>query len=64
MKVHDKEFEEMRYQFEKDMRESVYGHVFTREPRELSCHGVFYTDGFINSLFRAYSLGYSFRAVL
>lgn len=67
MKVGDKEFYELMGQFEKDVREITYGHEIsrmTREERSQSPSGYFYNDGEINTLFKAYMLGYQYRQVI
>lgn len=54
-----KEFHELRYQFEKDIKETIYGHKLDRqEKNEKVPVDVFYNDGFVNKLFHAYMMGY------
>ena len=55
-----KEFYELMIQFEKDVKNITYGHIVEREKRNVKLPAdVFYTDGHINQLFRAYMLGYA-----
>lgn len=64
MKAGDKEFYEMMYQFEKDIKTVTYGHEIIRSNREKNQPGCFYDDGYINTLFRAYMLGYEYKNAL
>lgn len=58
MKVCDKEHFEMMQQFEKNFA----GNRLDKEPKESWKKGIVYQDGNVNSLFKAYELGYAFRA--
>jgi hypothetical protein len=53
----DKEFYELRKQFEKDMKQLIYGHGLDRASSNVPT-GVFYDDGYVNTLFHSYMLGY------
>jgi len=62
MKAFDVEFYRLMQQFEKDVSKITYGHKFDRVSKEDRPHvpsTVFYNDGYVNDLFRAYMLGYS-----
>lgn len=60
-----KEFEDLQKQFEKDIKEITYGRTIEREQKSDNLPSdVFYTDGYINQMFRAYMLGYANRATL
>jgi hypothetical protein len=52
----DKEFYELRNQFEKDMKQLIYGHRLDRANNIPT--GNFYDDGYVNTLFHSYMLGY------
>lgn len=58
MKLLDREFCEIMDQFEKDIK--IYGHKIEREDTEtIKRCKVYYKDGFVNDMFKAYILGYS-----
>jgi hypothetical protein len=63
MTVGSKEFFDIMNRFEKDVPEITYGHSFDRAPlsKEEYIKGQFYNDGYVNTLFKAYQLGYAFR---
>lgn len=55
-----KEFYDLMHQFEKDIKQShVYGHNIEREKGDNLPKGIFYQDGYINTLFQFYMMGYS-----
>ena len=54
MQVGDKEFYELQSQFEEDM----HGERLDREDIKTVPVGIFYQDGTVNNLFRAYMMGY------
>lgn len=54
-----KEFYDMQDQFEKDIGSVMYGHKIERIGREEKVPvSIFYHDGYVNTLFHAYMLGY------
>ena len=57
MTTKDKEFYELREQFEKDMKNLIYGHKLDRASKNCPV-GIFYDDGYVNTLFHTYMLGY------
>jgi hypothetical protein len=63
MTVGSKEFFDIMNQFEKDVQKITYGHSFDRAPlsKEEYIKGSFYNDGYVNTLFEAYLLGYAFK---
>ena len=59
MKKGDKEFSELMEQFEKNMKELIYGHSIDRVSKaDKVPAGIFYNDGYVNTLFHTYMLGY------
>jgi len=61
MKANDKEFYELMYQFEKDMKKSpiyISGNCDRAKPIDLNKRNV-YNNGQVNQLFFAYMLGYA-----
>lgn len=58
MKTGDKEFHELREQFEKNMNEITYGHRLDRDTAGIK--GVWYDDGYVNTIFNAYMYGYEY----
>ena len=59
MKKGDKEFYELMAQFEKNMKELIYGHKIDRVSKNDKVPaGIFYDDGYVNTLFHAYMIGY------
>ena len=56
-----KEFHELMDKFEKDARDLFYGHTVERDKGENLPASVFYTDGFLNTIFHAYVMGYQLR---
>ena len=54
-----KEFYDLQEQFEKEVRDLVYGHKIERTPKAASVPAsIFYNDGYINMLFQIYMRGY------
>lgn len=53
-----KEFHDLRGQFEKDVQTYIYGHKIEREGKQSKN---FYTDGYVDMLFRLYMQGYVYR---
>ena len=65
MKKGDKEFYELINQFEKDMTQLIYGHDLDRVSNEDRVPaGIFYNDGYVNTLFHSYMLGYEYSKCL
>lgn len=60
MRVGDKEYFEMMAQFEKNFP----GERYDKEPKESWGKGIVYQDGNVNRLFKAYEMGYAFRAAI
>ena len=61
MKVNDHEFYILREQFEKNVKELIYGHKMDRVSKDDKVPvGIFYNDGYVNTLFHVYMHGYSF----
>ncbi len=61
MRCGDREFHELREQFEKNMKELIYGHKVDRVHKDAKVPaGEFYNDGYVNKLFHAYMMGYEF----
>ena len=59
MKKGDKEFCELMEQFEKNIKELIYGHEMDRVSKEDKVpSGIFYNDGYINTMFHVYMMGY------
>ena len=58
MKAGDKEFYDLREQFEKNMKEITYGHSLERDTSGIK--GVWYADGYVNTLFNTYMYGYEY----
>lgn len=59
MRVGNKEFHEMRNQFEKDVEKNLYGCRLDRDKRGgKTPSSVFYQDGATNQMFQAYMMGY------
>tara|TARA_R110000822_G_scaffold155544_1_gene295336 strand:+ start:3210 stop:3422 length:213 start_codon:yes stop_codon:yes gene_type:complete len=59
MKVGDKEFSEMRNQFEKDFSVAPHYNDIRRIGKDEKVpKSVFYQDGLTNALFHAYMMGY------
>lgn len=56
--VGTKEFYELMDQFEKDVKKIIYGHKIKRENIKDVPAGVFYTDGYVNTMFQSYMHGY------
>jgi len=63
MRVNDGECLDLMDQFEKDVKKIIYGHKFDRitriDNKPIPPASVFYDDGFVNTLFQSYMLGYS-----
>lgn len=53
-----KEFYDLQNQFEKDVKTLSYGNTIERENKSEKS---FYKNGYINDLFKAYMLGYSYK---
>jgi hypothetical protein len=54
-----KEFYELQAQFEKVIVDEIYGHKIERVGKDDNAPArYFYNDGFVNTLFHAYMLGY------
>lgn len=65
MKKGDKEFCELMFQFEKDMKQLIYGHKTDRVSNDEKVPaGIFYNDGYVNTLFHSYMLGYEYSKCL
>jgi len=62
MRKGDKEFCDLMTQFEKNVKEITYGHNVERDKSGIK--GVWYTDGYINTLFDAYMHGYEYAKCL
>jgi len=59
MEAGSKEFHEMRDQFEKDIKNVIYGHHMDRVGKDDKVPASqFYNDGTVNKLFHSYMLGY------
>jgi hypothetical protein len=61
MNVKDKEFYDLRNQFEKSVKALTYVHSRSLDrvsKNEKVPTGIFYNDGYINTLFHVYMLGY------
>lgn len=58
MKTGDKEFYELMNQFERNMKELTYGHEVIRDNAGIK--GVWYTDGYVNTMFNTYMYGYEY----
>ncbi len=57
--VGTKAFYDLQAQFEKDAKEVIYGHKIERVGRnEKVPKGIFYQDGYVNTLFQMYMRGY------
>jgi len=57
--VGTKAFYDLQAQFEKDTKEVIYGHMIERVGRdEIVPKGIFYHDGYVNTLFQMYMRGY------
>ena len=65
MKKGDAEFHDLMGQFEKNMKQLIYGHEIDRVPENDKIPaGIFYNDGHVNTLFHAYMLGYEYAKCL
>ena len=65
IKKGDKEFYELMIQFEKDMPKLIYGHKIERVGKnEKVPTGIFYHDGYVNTLFHTYMHGYEYAKCL
>ncbi len=61
MKKGDKEFYELQEQFEKTMKELIYGHKLDKVAKDAKVPaGEFYNDGYVNKMFHAFMHGYSY----
>ncbi len=61
MKKDDKEFYELQLQFEKNVKELIYGHKIDRVSKDDKVpSGIFYNDGYVNTLFHSYMHGYEY----
>lgn len=57
-----KEFHDIQENFEKNINYfSSHGHIVKRDNSGIK--GIWYTDGYINDLFRAFMMGYQFNRV-
>jgi len=60
LKRGNKEFYDVQYQFEKNIKEIIYGHSLDRAgPGEDN----FYNDGYVDKLFLSYMMGFSFAKI-
>ncbi len=60
-----KEFYDLMERFEKDVRNLCHSKVVKREPVSDNIpKSVFYTDGIVNELFRAYMMGYAYSKAI
>jgi hypothetical protein len=60
MKVGTKAFYDLMENFEKNMKDIIYGHKLDKEIRGTVPNGQFYCDGFVNSMFHSYMRGYQY----
>jgi hypothetical protein len=56
MTTGSKEFYEVMEQFERNMKDITYGHEIIRDKSGIK--GIWYTDGYVNTLFNTYMHGY------